>query len=125
MMKLAVTALSLFLVLSPSQAKMNATAQDPVFHKPSASKTPMRTKSVLVRAIPRAQRRLLITNDLSDGDDGPPGSSELDLHRSYGRPELVKDHNVNDDQDDLSDYVKTRLLIARVRAIKKYQETWT
>ena len=27
-----------------------------------------------------------------------------------------------DSDDELSDYVKTRLLIARVRAIKKYQE---
>jgi len=28
-----------------------------------------------------------------------------------------------DDDEELSDYVKTRLLIARVRAVKKYQET--
>jgi hypothetical protein len=122
MMKLAVPVLSLFLVLSLSQAKTNESAQVQVSRSHSALKTPMRTKSVLVRAVPKAQRRLLITNDLSDGDDGPPGSSELDLQVPYRRPELIK---VSDTDDDLSDYVKTRLLIARVRALAKYQETWT
>ncbi len=121
MMKLAVPVLSLFLVLSLSQAKTNESAQVQVSRSHSALKTPMRTKSVLVRAVPKAQRRLLITNDLSDGDDGPPGSSELDLQVPYRRPELIK---VSDADDDLSDYVKTRLLIARVRALAKYQETW-
>lgn len=121
MMKLAVPVLSLFLVLSPSQAKTNESAQVQVSRSHSALKTPMRTKSVLVRAVPKAQRRLLITNDLSDGDDGPPGSGELDLQVPYRRPELIK---VSDADDDLSDYVKTRLLIARVRALAKYQETW-
>jgi len=122
MMKLAVPVLSLFLVLSSSQAKTNESVQVQVSHSHSALKTPMRTKSVLVRAVPKAQRRLLITNDLSDGDDGPPGSTELDLQVPYRRPELIE---VSDDNDDLSDYVKTRLLIARARALAKYQETWT
>ncbi len=122
MMKLAVPVLSLFLVLSLSQAKTNESAQVQVSRSHSALKTPMRTRSVLVRAVPKAQRRLLVTNDLSDGDDGPPGSSELDLQVPYRRPELIK---VSDADDDLSDYVKTRLLIARVRALAKYQETWT
>ncbi len=121
MMKLAVPVLSLFLVLSSSQAKTNESAQVQVSRSHSGLKTPMRTKSVLARVVPKAQRRLLITNDLSDGDDGPPGSSELDLQVPYRRPELIK---VSDADDDLSDYVKTRLLIARVRALAKYQETW-
>ncbi len=123
MMKLAVPVLSLFLVLSLSQAKTNESAQVQVSRSHSALKTPMRTKSVLARAVPKAQRRLLITNDLSDGDDGPPGSSELDLQVPYRRPELIKVSDADD--DDLSDYVKTRLLIARVRAMAKYQEIWT
>lgn len=80
----------------------------------------MRTKSVLARAVPKAQRRLLIANDLSDGDDGPPGSGELDLQVPYRRPEIINDV----DTDQLSDYVKTRLLIARTRAMKRYRETW-
>lgn len=121
MMKLAVPVLSLFLVLSPSQAKTNESAQVQVSRSHSALKTPMRTKSVLVRAIPRAQRRLLVTNNIDDVNDGPPGSSELDLQVSYRRPEPIA---VSDTNNDLSDYVKTRLLIARVRAMAKYQETW-
>lgn len=121
MKKLAVTALSLFLVLNPSQAKTSNSAQEPVYRKHSASLSPTRTKSVLARAVPKAQRRLLVTNDLTDGDDGPPGSDELDLQTPYRRPELVKDI---DTDTDLSDYVRTRLLVARLRALKKYQEVW-
>lgn len=124
MKKLAVTALSLFLVLSPSQAKTTAVTQVQESPKRSVLKTPMRTKSVLARAVPKAQRRLLITNDVSDGDDGPPGSDELDLQTSYRRPELVNTPDIDTEDDQLSDYVQIRLLIARARAMKKYQETW-
>lgn len=119
MKKLAVTALSLFLVLSPSQAKTSAVDRAQESRTRSVLKNPMRTKSGLARAVPRAQRRLLVTNDVSDGDDGPPGPDELDLHQAYRRPDLVRDLDVD---TELSDYVKTRLLIARVRALKKYQE---
>jgi hypothetical protein len=122
MKTLAVTALSLFLVLSPSLAKTGTGTQVQASPKHSVLTNPMRMKSVLARAVPRAQRRLLVTNDLSDGDDGPPGPGELDLHQSYRRPELAKEHTVDD--PELSDYVQTRLLIARVRALKKYQEAW-
>jgi hypothetical protein len=38
------------------------------------------------------------------------------------KPRLVQFQPDLDDDEELSDYVKTRLLIARVRAIKKYQE---
>jgi hypothetical protein len=31
-------------------------------------------------------------------------------------------YDVDDDEDELSDYVKTRLLIARLLALKKYDE---
>lgn len=121
MTKLAAAALSLFLVSSPSQASTTAVTQAQESPKRSVLKTPMRTKSVLARVVPKAQRRLLITNDASDGNDGPPGSDELDLQSPYRRPELVKDVDVD---PELSDYIRTRLLVARLRALQKYQEVW-
>ena len=121
MMKLAVTALSLFLVLSPSQAKTSATTKVLDSHKHSVSMSQMRTKSVLARVVPRAHRRLLVTNDVSDGDDGPPGTDELDLHASYRRPELVRESNSVDDVDD---YVAVRLAVARARAMEIYRTKW-
>jgi hypothetical protein len=121
MMKLAVTALSLFLVLSPSQAKTSATTKVLDSHKHSVSMSQMRTKNVLARVVPRAHRRLLITNDVSDGDDGPPGTDELDLHAPYRRPELVRESN---SVDDVSDYVAVRLAVARARAAEVYRKKW-
>ena len=120
-MKLAVTALSLFLVLSPSQAKTSATTKVLDSHKHSVSMSQMRTKSVLARVVPRAHRRLLVTNDVSDGDDGPPGTDGLDLHTSYRRPELVRESNSIDDVDD---YVAVRLAVARARAMEIYRTKW-
>jgi len=121
MKKLAVTALTLFLVLNPSQAKTSAAAQAQEFPKRSVSKTQMRTKSVLARAVPRAQRRLFVTNDLTDVNDGPPGPDELDLQSSYRRPELVK---IRETVDDVDDYVTVRLAVARARAIEIYRAKW-
>lgn len=120
MMKLAVTALSLFLALSPSQAKTSADVKVSGFHKPSVSKSLMRTKSVLVRAVPRAQRRLLVTNDVSDGNDGPPGPDELSLQSPYRRPELTE---TPDSDQNISDYVSVRLAVARARAMEVYRKT--
>jgi hypothetical protein len=121
MKKLAVTALSLFLVLSPSLAKTSAEVKDLAYRKHSVLKTPTRTKSVLARAVPRAQRRLLVINDITDGDDGPPGPNELDLHNGYRRPESPKALNIDSDSDDLSDYVVVRLAVARARAMARYR----
>jgi hypothetical protein len=42
------------------------------------------------------------------------------LQIGYRRPEIVTDPLV----DDLSDYVKFRLWLARQLALKKYEETW-
>jgi hypothetical protein len=121
MKKLAVTALTLFLVLSPSQAKTSATTKVLASHKHSVSMSQMRTKSVLARVVPRAHRRLLVTNDLSDGNDGPPGTDELDLQSLYRRPELVK---ISESGNDVGDYVAVRLAVARARAMEIYRAKW-
>jgi hypothetical protein len=121
MMKLAATVLSLFLALSPSQAKTTATTKVLDSHKHSVSMSQMRTKSVLARAVPRAHRRLLVTNDISDGDDGPPGPDEIDLQSPYRRPKLVETPAAT---GDVSDYVAVRLAVARARAMENYRTKW-
>jgi len=49
------------------------------------------------------------------------GPDELDLQVGYRKAQIVA--NIDDDEE-LSDYVKTRLLLARVLAMKKYDEKW-
>ena len=122
-MKLAVPVLSLFLVLSPSQAKMSAVERVQASHKRSVSMSQMRTKSVLARAVPRAQRRLLVTNDLSDSNNDPAGPDELDLQTPYARPRVTtcKQETTN---DDVSDYVAVRLAVARARAMEIHRTNW-
>ncbi len=121
MKKLAVTALSLFLVLIPNQAKTSTVTQVQEFPKRSVSKIRTQTKNALVRVVPRAQRRLLVTNGITDGDDGPPGSNELDLHGLYRRPQVSNRLHVD---DDISDYVQVRLAVARARAQEVYRQKW-
>ena len=46
-----------------------------------------------------------------------------ELQIGYRRPELVKVDVVTDDVD-LTDEIKIRLAVARLKALKKYQEVW-
>ena len=46
------------------------------------------------------------------------------LCSSSARKPKVIDFEPADDDEELSDYVKTRLLVARVRAMQKYKEVW-
>jgi hypothetical protein len=46
-----------------------------------------------------------------------------DLYTFWRRPWVPKfQPNLDQDDEELSDYVKTRVLIARVRALQKYHE---
>jgi hypothetical protein len=120
MKKLAVLALIVFLGLNTSLAKTMSVEREAVSPKHSGLKTRMPTKNVLVHAIPRTQRRLLITNNLIDDEnDDPPGPDELDLQSPYTRPRIVKNKDHND--DDLSEYVTVRLAVARARAMAAYR----
>jgi hypothetical protein len=47
------------------------------------------------------------------------GPDELDLHVGYRKAQIVADGD-----EELSDYVKTRLLLARLLAMKKYDNKW-
>jgi hypothetical protein len=56
-------------------------------------------------------------NNLNDSDDGD--YDEIDFQVAYRRPTLVK---CESDCDELSDYVKFRLYLARQLALMKYQK---
>ncbi|NBR26000.1 MAG: hypothetical protein EBU08_19910 [Micrococcales bacterium] len=120
MMKLAVIALLLFLVLNPSQAKTIDAVQVLESPKRSELMNPMRTKSVLVRVVPRHKKQTLITNSELDDSDSGPVSEEIDLHVAYRRPELIRDALT--DWDDVSDYVAVRLAVARARAMQAFRQ---
>lgn len=124
MMKLAVTVLTLFLALSQSQAKTTAEVAFSGSHKHSGLKTQTQTKSVLARAVSRTKKQLLVINNKLDADDPElPGPDDLDLHKSYSRPRVVKEQELL--EDELSDYITIRLAVARAKAMEKYRETWT
>ncbi len=46
--------------------------------------------------------------------------TEVDFHRSYAQPTLQDE----DDEEELSDYVKFRLFLARQRALEAYARTY-
>lgn len=51
---------------------------------------------------------------------------EFDDHviSGYRRPEIVKSDLDKDDDEELSEYVKLRLLMARIRAIEQAKKVW-
>lgn len=60
---------------------------------------------------------------LSANDDDTDYYDELpDFQIGYRRPELIDQTATV--QDDISDEIKIRLLLARKRALAKYEETW-
>ena len=63
-----------------------------------------------------------LSNILTDGEDQYE-YEDVDLHRSFSRPRVEGEKDDSDDEE-LSDYVKVRLAIARLKALKKYDEVW-
>jgi hypothetical protein len=71
--------------------------------------------------LPRTQKPL---SNLRLEDDEPDYYNELsEFHVGYRRPELV---NITGQvvDDELSDYVKLRLVLAHKRALERYHEKW-
>jgi len=94
-----------------------------IFHKRSVLMSQTATRNALVHALPKAQRRLITLNELTDDDnDDAPGPDELDLQVSYRRPEVVPvpERKAQDDLE-LSDYVRVRLAVARARAVQAHK----
>ena len=55
-----------------------------------------------------------------NGDD-PEGINDEEIYIGYRRPELVNDTNYSE-EDELPEYVKWRLFLARQLALLKYRE---
>ena len=64
-----------------------------------------------------------LKNNLDDAEESEYLYFDLDIYVGYRRPEIIKYYFIDDDSE-LSDYVKTRLLLARFLALKKCQEIW-
>lgn len=80
----------------------------------------------MLHLLKRSQQRLLslLRSDLEFNEDDFSGCYELNIHRAYSRPRLVTNIVDDDDDEELSDYVKDRLFIARTLALKAYQNKW-
>jgi len=123
MMRFVILALALLAASSPSPAKTTSVDGTFVYHKRSVLMSRTVTRSALVHALPKAQRRLLTLNELTDDDnDDAPGPDELDLQVLYRRPEVVlaPERRAQDDLE-LSDYIKIRLAVARARAVQAHR----
>lgn len=126
-MKYVLTALFLSLVLNLSQAKTSTLGQAQEYQKPSASLNQTQTKNAVAPAIPRIKKPKLLRSNPHRlaairlaGIDPAYVIDDEDL--IVGRRYEIKLEAVPD--EDVSDYVKTRLFIARARALQKYQEKW-
>ena len=53
-------------------------------------------------------------------EDDDDAGTELAVHRGYDRLRLVDSDDEDLDQEDLTDHIRIRLLIARLRALEKY-----
>ena len=123
MMRFVILALALLAASSPSPAKTTSVDGTFVFHKRSVLMSRTVTRNALVHALPKAQRRLLTLNELTDDDnDDAPGPDELDLQVLYRRPEVapVPERKAQDDLE-LSDYIRVRLAVARARAVQAHR----
>lgn len=93
-------------------------------------------KSMLSRT-ERHQMALMATTQKTDGpslldffndEDAQSGASDLDFHRSFSRPKLIE-VAVQDEEGDediaISDTVKLRLFLARMKAVQAHQKKFS
>ena len=120
-MRYVLLAIITTLFLNPSLARTIEVHPVSDTQKISHRKTQTATKNVLAHALSRAQKNFLIVTGEIDDDD-LPGSDELDLHVFYSRPRVNNKQIISNDNEELSDYVITRLAVARARAMAVYRE---
>jgi hypothetical protein len=85
----------------------------------------MPLKVLLPRQKRRLQQLLLrqTPSQLSEVDDDDNYEIvDLDLHRSYVRPKLIKAKNLWDDDQELPKHITDRLATIREKALQKYRE---
>jgi hypothetical protein len=80
------------------------------------------TKHKSKLSLPKSQRPVGQLIRLSADDDTDYYAELPDLQVGYRRPELVD--QTADVHDDISDEIKIRLLLARMRALEAYDRKW-
>jgi hypothetical protein len=86
-------------------------------------------QSLHQRLLPKQTKRLLLSlpqlqlSNFELDDEDYDIETDVELHRSYNRPRLVE-VNLEEDDDEVSDYVAMRLALAREKAMKAYYEKW-
>lgn len=79
-----------------------------------------RNQMALLAVKPRLETAVAL-NFFGD-EDGETGIDDLDLHRSFARPKLVKVGDLDDDENlDVSEHVKLRLFLARMKAVEAHK----
>jgi hypothetical protein len=125
-MRYVILALIALAIWNTSQAKTNPMERVFMYHRQHQLKTQTQIKSVWLHSLSKAQRRLAVTSDLEDDDnDNAPGPDELDLQVLYRRPEVLKPPQITATDEDLSDYVRFRLMLARIKALQKYNSLYS
>ena len=85
--------------------------------KPITTQTATRKEVRPARAkalVNHVKRSYIVNSSIDDSDDDD--ADILDLHTGYRRPRVV-----DNDDEELSDYVKLRLAVARARALAIYR----
>lgn len=77
----------------------------------------------LLSKIQKQQYQLLSNLRFDDTDDDYYNDTP-DIYDSYRRPELVNVEVVDPDDNDLTDEIKLRLAVARLKALQKHREVW-
>lgn len=128
MIRFAIPITSMLLIASTSLANPAHHLWTDGSHKPFHTWNQTVMKNGLVHAGPRIppKVKLLRSNPhrltairFQDVDPLDAPDDEFLCASSVRKPRVVQD------QDDLSEHVRARLLVARLRALKKYQEVWS
>jgi hypothetical protein len=85
-------------------------------------------KKVKLRLLPKPTQRLLrqlpqpqLSNFCLDDDDDGITIEDLDLQSGYRRDIIIPKKII---EPELNDYIKSRLLLSRYLALRKYNEKW-
>jgi hypothetical protein len=85
-------------------------------------------KKVKLRLLPKPTQRLLrqlpqpqLSNFCLDDDDDGNTAEDLDFHAGYRRDIISPKKLI---KTEFNDYIKSRLLLARYLALRKYDEKW-
>lgn len=101
--------------------------------KPKLAQRKTLKKSILSRTAINQMALLAVKHEpetpasgaVFDDGDADSGADDLDFHRSFSRPRVAHQDD-SDDQDDglaleVSDHVKVRLFVARMKAVEAHQ----